>query len=208
MVTSARCVLAAEPKVELIERNIALPEAEDMFAEQNVLNQAYQVVEHEAPIGHLKQEALKLLQSRGVFIPTSEDCLVSGCLARISEQSVRSFFIPIRTESSWTDEVADTISQAWLFWANNQASEAFDLLSSLRIRQSSQVGINQRSGAVNLMALNFWLTAVEFLIQGDSESSRRYWRRSIEVSGQFGSDSHPLITWSYVASFIQESISC
>lgn len=191
----------------LREGGFDLPSVEDVCAEMAVLNAAWKAIETGKGGATVQRGASSVLLSRGVFFTTEEDHVVSGCLAKLAGQDASGFLFPLPQERlDWVEEVAVTISYAWMMWLVGKGAEVRGLLSDLRSRQADgEEEIKGRAGAVNLMCLYYWLSAVEVLLAGDQETSQRLWRRALEIGGQFGTDSHPLISWTYVASFCPSS---
>lgn len=80
-------------------------------------------------------------------------------------------------------------AQAWMTWA----SEGGGHLS----------WSDRKEGASVLQHLSVanWASAVEALLREDLSEAKRYYRRALEVGGQFGTESNSVITWTYAASF-------
>lgn len=87
----------------------------------------------------------------------------------------------------------------WLTWLRGEAPRARELCAALR-RQAAQGG-PLASGAVHRKTLLFWLEAIDLLLQEERAASRRLWRHALDVGSSFGTESHPTILWSYIATF-------
>jgi hypothetical protein len=117
-----------------------------------------------------------------------------------------SFYLdrPIPDSIDWEtheEHVFQTIALAWVGWHQGTLSERLFHNEAVRLRAAPQ---DQNVGAIHQMALFLWLDAVEKLLKNDREESRRCWQRALEVGSSFGTESHPVILWTYIASFFPQ----
>lgn len=102
------------------------------------------------------------------------------------------------TREDWDEHVFESVSLAWLGWLQSRDTE--------RIRREAdrlqvEAKTQKSNGAIHRLILFFWLNAVVRLVEGDREEARRLWQRALDVGSSFGTESHPVILWSYIASF-------
>lgn len=138
---------------------------------------------------------------------TLEQHVIEGALRRILGREVGGelAYEPVGKED-WEKHVSERVALAWLAWASNDTERALDIVKSLRAGQKKrQTFTGQRTGAIHLLTLSFWSEAVVFLAKKDPSGARRFFKRAIELGSQFGTDSHPMISWAYAASFFDDA---
>jgi len=86
---------------------------------------------------------------------------------------------------------------AWLRWASQES----DGLDALRQSQEDGESYQPQGSALHLMALRPWHLAVRALLLGDRGEAKRLFRRSTELGSQCGTESNPVVQWTYVATF-------
>lgn len=92
----------------------------------------------------------------------------------------------------------ETVALAWMRWATGTAlDEARADLRSLR----KDEGYQPQGGALHLMALRPWQFAVEALIRDDRQEAQRLFRRATELGSQCGTETNPVVQWTYAATF-------
>lgn len=96
------------------------------------------------------------------------------------------------------EHIFQMVALGWVGWHQGTLDRKGVQETAIRIRADRKA---QREGAVHQMALFLWLDAVEKLSMNDREESRRCWQRALEVGSSFGTESHPVILWTYIASF-------
>jgi hypothetical protein len=101
----------------------------------------------------------------------------------------------------WERHVAETAAIAWLLWASGKGPQACEVVHLLRSRQKEKETFSGQGGALHLLTLSFWTEATTHLVGGDPIGARRFFKRALSMGSQFGTDSHPMISWAYVASF-------
>lgn len=89
----------------------------------------------------------------------------------------------------------EVISKGWIQWASQQDSEA--ALEAVRTLEVPMSGPR----ALHMMALRPWREAVEALLRKDVVNARRLFWRASELGSQFGTESNPIVQWTFAASF-------
>jgi hypothetical protein len=131
---------------------------------------------------------------------TVEERVIEAALLRLLGRPVESFVIEPSRET-WEAYVSETVALSWCAWAAGDNARALDLVRSLRSKQKREEVFTGKTGAIHLLTLSFWSEAVRLLVQEDTEGAKRFFKRAIELGSQFGTDSHPMISWAYAASF-------
>lgn len=88
--------------------------------------------------------------------------------------------------------IFELTAHAWVTWASG-GTEPFE--SQIDSPPSGGEGLIHR------MALGYWAVAVENLTKKDLPEARRLFRRATELGGQFGTETNPVVLWTYAASF-------
>jgi hypothetical protein len=135
---------------------------------------------------------------------TVEERVIEGALRRILKHSVLCPAVEPNRLVKWESYVAEVVALAWLAWAAGDHEHAFAAVRRLRSKQKRKETFSGRTGALHLMTLSWWSQAVLLLGKGDLAQARRYFKRAIEMGSQFGTDSHPMISWAYAASFFHD----
>lgn len=91
--------------------------------------------------------------------------------------------------------VFESVSKGWITWASQG-----DLDGTLKELRSLSVRLSGKS-YLHLMALNPWKSAVEALLERNPAESWKQFRRASELGAQFGTESNPVIQWTFAASF-------
>lgn len=92
------------------------------------------------------------------------------------------------------DHLFESVALAWMAWLQGRRGR-LDRLLAQNDPDSS------REGAVHRMALLYWRDAVRLFVQGERDESRRVWQRALEVGSSIGTESHPVILWTFIATF-------
>jgi hypothetical protein len=101
----------------------------------------------------------------------------------------------------WERHVAEVVAIAWLEWLTRQSARP--RLLELRAQQKKMEKLSRRGGAIHHYTLLFWSEAILELDSGNMASAQRLYRRAIELGAQFGTESHPMISWTYAATFLK-----
>jgi hypothetical protein len=99
-----------------------------------------------------------------------------------------------RFHSSKEQFVADVVSFAWYSWATGNSKQAQKLLEDLYARDQEPT-----TGALHLLTLSFWASAVMLLVQNDPTNAKRFFKRALDLGSHFGTESHVIISWAYLA---------
>jgi hypothetical protein len=172
---------------------------EEMLLELDALNAAANVVEGRTSANGVRDFIRSVLNKRSTS-PDIENILVTSAMTRVAGLAVSPVSSMLQP-TNWAKRVAQTVAIAWIGWASGQVNTTETLLKKLRNEQRTEEYVQESSGAVNLMSLYFWAGAVEALAQEDLSTSKRLWKRSLEVGSTFGTSSSLLVQWSYTASF-------
>lgn len=136
---------------------------------------------------------VKLALDGGVFL-TVEELTTQSAMYRIlgQEGPINHRFDP--AVRPYERKLFETIAQAWMIWAAEEPpGEALEALHQL------QEDTPPKKGALHLMALQPWKLAVEALLEEDLAEAKRRFLRSAELGGQFGTETNPVIQWTFVA---------
>ena len=137
---------------------------------------------------------------RAEFEPESlEESVIDVALRRILGAPDARFASDERRRTPREALIADSTAIAWATWASGSPKEANLLLKRLEGKTKRETG-----GAIHLLTLSFWRQATALLIEGDSFGARRFFKRAMDLGSQFGTESHPMISWAYAASFFHE----
>lgn len=127
---------------------------------------------------------------------TIADAAVVAAMRRILDEDV---VFPEMTPSAKPAEsqVADAVALAWVAWAAGEPETAKALLDFVPPQNKDG------TGAVHLIALGYWAEGVRHLVDANLPSAHRFFKRAIELGAQFGTESHPVVSWTYAASFFE-----
>lgn len=178
---------------------------EEVFLETEALNAAARLVDFDGNISEVIVLVRKAMRRRSTAT-RPEDRMVDCAMARIVGDKVRvnAESIPLDA-NGWARYVTRSVVRAWIAWAAGDSSKALEELTRLKEAQHTKELVGERSGAVNLMTLYFWASAVEALAHGDPVASRKLWKRAMEVGSTFGTDSNLLVQWAYAGSFFRSA---
>ena len=95
--------------------------------------------------------------------------------------------------------IFETVALAWLRWTTGQDTKVAQ--EELRGLQEEDGGFQPQGGALHLMSLRPWQFAVQALLAEDPEEARRLFRRSGELGSQCGTETNPVVQWTYAATF-------
>jgi hypothetical protein len=130
---------------------------------------------------------------------TVEDLVTWYAMNRISGREIHPTGPLFYEEGADPDrELFLATSDAWVIWATEGPTSRVLPLHSLN---TSEEG----SSITHHIALTAWAQAVKNLLAGDLAESKRFYRRAIEVGGQFGTETNSVIVWTYAATFFHPS---
>ena len=171
-------------------------ELQELMAEMAAQQAAGRVVEGRGSVTDALLAVQKALRVMGN--PTSmQDTLSRAAMQKILGQPIL-LVAGLPSEENWEDHLFETVGLSWLSWANGS--------DPMRIYREAQRIVEKLpkggpEGAVHAMTLHLWLEATKKLVEGDRITSKVLWNRAIEVGSSSGTESHPTILWTYIATF-------
>jgi hypothetical protein len=175
--------------------------ADLLIAEMGALNDAAAAVEHQVAANDARKRVRHAYVARAEALSVEDRVILAG-MAKIIGEDPGDFAVePPSADESWERQVTETVAHAWIELSLGRTASAIDLIPRIRARQPDEQRVEGRSGAVNLMAMYFWMTAIEAMARGDRPTARRFWKRALDVGSNFGTDSHLMVSWTYVATF-------
>jgi len=124
---------------------------------------------------------------------TMEDRLtlvaMSHCIGIPREDLIQE---PPSKEGPWARQTFEVLAFGWMRWLVLKDERVLEDILSLG---------GEDDAAGETLSLNFWARAIELLVRGQKDESKRFFERATEVGSQFGTRSNPLICWSYAASY-------
>jgi hypothetical protein len=135
---------------------------------------------------------------------TVEEYVTEAALLHILDRSVE-LADPWSHAKSWEEQVAEAVALAWLSLISGDADDARVRIMDLRAKRKAET-FHGKSGALHLLTLAFWSEAILLTAAGDHTGARRYYKRALEYGAQLGTDSHPMISWAYAATFFTSAM--
>lgn len=176
-----------------------LPAASTVVKEAEALCLAHRVVHEGVGRRSTRQLIQTLLRSR--HENSLEERVISAAMAHIVKEKSCAISEPHK-KGSFEEILCQTTAYVWYLWSQNRPEEALQVIQRFRTTVSNSLRVaGIKSGAIHRRVLNYWLQACEALILGQIPKSKKLWKRSLELGAHFGTDSHPMICWTYVASF-------
>jgi hypothetical protein len=177
-----------------------LNEIRRFMAEADALDAAIEAIESPAQGREAREIVRALPRGDGATLP---DLTMRRAIAWITGEP---FDETVQGELGWDGnpwEAAcyEACLLAWNAWADGEVDDAARRLQAMRRDQASQESADGRTGAIHLLSLYFWLGALDRLAHGDRDEAQRLWRRAMGVGSQYGTESVPLIRWTFAASF-------
>ena len=139
------------------------------------------------------QGALELLENIGEPEGLADRVCRASMRHVLRQNSVEELGEPVESPSE--EHFFESVALAWMGWLQGRRSRVDRFLGTRAAPQDQNVG------AIHQMALTYWRDAVEKLVLGERDEARRCWQRALEVGSSFGTESHPVILWTYIASF-------
>ncbi len=162
------------------------------IAEANILGELLSCTDQMLPCQEARTQLRSIFEAHRPDDP--ESWLKHSAMARLLGEATP-FPENLETEKTATAKLFLRGAHAWALWAAGRIQEAQIKLSA------SEVPSRQGGDEIHLMALGPWYCGVEALLRGDLLEARRYFRRSMEVGSQFGTETNNAIQWSYAATF-------
>ena len=131
---------------------------------------------------------------------STEEAVTMAALQRILKRPVTAGITDL-VPTPWEDHMADLAALAWTAWAASDRLKAEAVLFTLRSKRRQDQGVfTAEGGALHLLTLYFWTDATAALVSDDRQGARRFFKRALDLGAQFGTPSHPMISWAYAAS--------
>lgn len=179
-------------------RPIDSPSVSALLAEMDALSAALRAAELGEDPDDAKARVAGMTEHRNP--KTIEEFVVAGAMRRILGKLPEAPGLrPVK--QPWDKQLEEIVGLAWLFWARGDNDRATAILRKLSERQKKHERVAARSGAVNVVTLTFWSKAVTHLLEGDRKLAQKFFKRAIEIGSQIGTDSHPMISWAYAATY-------
>jgi hypothetical protein len=174
--------------------------------EMDALNAALRVVESGGDVDEARLLGRTFLAR--LDPETVEQRVIEASLQLILKEPVDNAIVDgAPPRNPWEEHVAAAVATSWLAWAAGDKPRAQAQIKRLRAKRKTTVeAFKGRTGAIHLLTLYFWSQAVSELLLEDRRSARRFFKRAIELGGQFGTNSHPMISWAYAASFFEDGV--
>ncbi len=164
-----------------------------IFAEMDALNRTLLVIDDNTGT---PEEARELVRSAAEAKGLPEDVegyIVLTAMWRILGKAPGALpQTPIPVER----HLAEAVGLAWAAWMAGRD------ISPTLAQLGPMLDTSEAVGAMHAMALKLWLQALE---AGKTGEGRRLWKRALEVSSSFGSESHPMLQWAYAATWLPET---
>jgi hypothetical protein len=176
----------------------------------NALNVAGRAVEN---LGDTTEALVAVREAavlwEGVTTDTTEDFLTLQAMNHVLGNPVHR---PTRppVQKPWEDYLTETLAFAWLDWAasGKTSQPLIETTSRLKAEQKTReesTAQQDRVGGIHLMSLYYWLGALNQLGESRLPESRRLWKRALELGSTHGTASHIIVSWTYVATFLNEA---
>lgn len=174
------------------------PEISRIFREAEALTAAMEVVEK----GSDRTKAQELVLPVFKDLPTPKN--LPNLLVALSMRRIlgKRLFIPGHRKFPTTQEKAITQGTclAWMILVEGYPRRAARHIEAMRSKKLDPRGTN----AINLLSLKYWGDGIYALARGYPEDSFRFFQRALDLASQNGTESHPLISWSYAATFFYD----
>jgi len=131
----------------------------------------------------------------GLDTADNPSLLTQAAMCHIARRPLQVTLHPGDSTEQWVFEV---IARGWVAWATKLGRE--EARKALR-KIPAPKGPRQEGGALHLMAMQPWASAVDALLQHDRDEARRFFRRATELASQCGLETNPAIQWTYAASY-------
>ena len=180
-----------------MEQMAQSPYIEQAIAEANALSAALAFVEGQGS----REEAARLTEKalHGHVTEGLEGVVVRHAMERVVGRAHGALPTTGPQGKSLERRIFEATSLAWLRWTNGEDSQSSH--EALQLLQEEGESCQPQGGALHLMALRPWQFAVRALLSGDREEARRLFRRATELGSQCGTESSPVVQWTYAATF-------
>jgi hypothetical protein len=100
------------------------------------------------------------------------------------------------TGTKWSQRTFEALAIGWMKWVTTGDKAVLSYISRMN---EDEPGEGDK--AVETLSLSFWAKAIEMLVLGRLEDSKRFFERANEVGANYGTRTNPSICWTYVTSF-------
>jgi len=128
---------------------------------------------------------------------TVEDQVTWYAMARIAGREVHSGPTFDEGDVDHDRELFLATAWAWVMWAAEGPTNKVLPLHKLSLS-------DEGSSVLHHIALSNWAKAVKSLLAGDRTEAKRFYRRAVEIGGQFGTETNSVIVWTYAATFLSQ----
>jgi hypothetical protein len=181
------------------------PEVKRIIAEMNALNTALQALDNPQEVPN----ALRLVrQVRETHLEpeTFEGFVILVAMSKIVAAQAPTNPPRLLLGHPWTTHVFEQVGLAWVAWTAQRSPEALRCIYRLRDVQKERELGEDRSGAIQLLALYDWARAVEALANEMPTEAERFFKRATAIGASFGTESHPVVLWTMAASLFPPTI--
>ena len=99
------------------------------------------------------------------------------------------------TQNRWSRRTFESLAIGWMRWMINKGDK--DVLTYIANMHEEE----NDGSSFETLSLNFWAKAIELLVLGRLDDSKRFFDRANEVGAQVGTSINPSICWTYATSF-------
>lgn len=180
------------------------PEVQKVIAEGRALSLALNVIEGDTDADEARRATQRVYDRCD---PDSlSDWVQAFAACRILGLKFRGLVAALLTtedliEDPQERDLFEATAYAWIIWA----SKTPDNSGYLHRLQAARESFQEREGLLHQLALGYWAGAVEQLFLGDDGEARRLFRRTADVGGQLGTETNPVIQWTFAATFFPQT---
>jgi len=202
--------LRAKPLVKEASRFLGLDlenEAEDelpddcedvgsILAEMEALKAVFDAIFQGSPSDRAKacvRQALAMQESDPVSF---EGKLTVFCLSWILGEDRIDILPKAPSGNKWTKRTFEELALGWVAWIREGSTQVLETINKMHLTEPEE-----DDGSIETLSLNFWAKALELLVKGRGDESRRFFDRANNIGSQFGTSTNPSICWTYAVSF-------
>jgi hypothetical protein len=175
------------------------PEVERVIAEMNALNAALSACS--PALAREAQGMVRAVEGAWPEPLTVADFTVRAAMARITGGSPPTGDPERTVMPPWPMRAFELVALAWLAWSRGDMDLATHHIERWVAEAAMPENLSNSEGAIQGFAIALWANAIEALIEGRAEDSRRFYERVYQVGSSFGTESHPTVLWTMAASF-------
>jgi hypothetical protein len=164
----------------------------EMVAQQALFNVSFQGGSLERAILRVK-EALELQPQNPDRFETK---LLIFCLNHCLGNPKEVLIPDSPTGVNWSQRSFEALAIGWMRWMTTGDRSVLSYISRMNEDEPEE-----GDKAVETLSLSFWAKAIEMLVLGRLEDSKRFFERANEVGANYGTRTNPSICWTYATSF-------